>query len=232
MEEARVQAAPEELQLLGKTFHSTRNVFMSIRGYAELIASHVEAPEKQSEWARRIVGQLDQLTAMFNTVERTWSRTTLPAQDVPMPVVLRSAERRARERRGPLAAHVETLWNIESVVCARGNPSDLVQAVAALFENALEACGDHGRVQVELTAGPSRGWQARIGDTGPGICRTILPKVGEPFFSRKPGHAGLGLYLSRVMLERHGCSLQIECPPSGGTWAVISSREELMGGNR
>lgn len=232
MEEARVQAVPEELQLLGKTFHSTRNVFMSMRGYAELIARHVEAPEKQSEWAWKIMSQLDRLTEMFNTVERAWSQTSVPAQEVPVSLVLRSAERLARERRGRACRHIETEWHIQNVAWVRANATDLVHAVAPLVENALEASEEDGRICIELTASAGTGWTARVGDRGSGICPSILPKVGEPFFSRKPGHAGLGLYLSRVMLERHGCSLQIECPPSGGTWAVISSREELMGGNR
>lgn len=232
MEEARIQAVPEEFQLLGKTFHSTRNVFMSMRGYAELIARHVEAPEKQSEWASQIMNQLDRLTEMFNTVERAWSPNPVATQKVPVALVLRSAERLARERTGTMDESIETHWRIDSVAWVRGHATDLVHAAAALVENALEACEGSGRVEIEVTTCAAGGWLARIGDSGPGIARAILPQVGEPFFSRKPGHAGLGLYLSRVMLERYGCSLQIECPPSGGTWALISSREELLGGNR
>jgi signal transduction histidine kinase len=232
MEEARVQAVPEELQLLGKTFHSTRNVFMSMRGYAELIARHVEAPDKQSEWAARIVSQLDRLTDMFNTVERAWSRPQAPLQAVPMPLVLRSAERLARQRDLSISAGIDTGWHVEGVASVHGNANDLMHAVAALVQNALEASPRDGRIRIELTTSATRGWIARIGDAGPGICPSILSRVCEPFFSRKPGHAGLGLYLSRVMLERHGCSLQLECPPSGGTWAVISSREDVLGGNR
>ena len=59
-----------------------------------------------------------------------------------------------------------------------------------------------------------------IRDYGPGLSPEVAEKVGTPFFTTKAG-MGLGLYLSRIILERFGGAVSLKNHPHGGTVAAI-----------
>ena len=57
------------VELLGRAIHRVRNLIMSVRGYAELIAmSHLGDPDHR-RWAARIVEQVDRLEALQSRVD-------------------------------------------------------------------------------------------------------------------------------------------------------------------
>ena len=70
--------------------------------------------------------------------------------------------------------------------------------------------------------------EIRISDGGPGIAITDLPHIGTPFFrtdrsrSRNTGGTGLGLSLSRRIVEAHRGTLRIASTPSTGTTVTLS----------
>jgi signal transduction histidine kinase len=64
----------------------------------------------------------------------------------------------------------------------------------------------------------ARGWiVVEISDTGIGIPAEYLPRAVEPFFSTKPGHAGVGLSIANGIWRRHHGTLLLRAQPSGGT---------------
>ena len=54
-------------------------------------------------------------------------------------------------------------------------------------------------------------------DTGPGIAPEIAAKLFQPFMTTKPHGMGVGLSISRTIIEAHGGKLWAESNPSGGT---------------
>jgi nitrogen-specific signal transduction histidine kinase/HAMP domain-containing protein/ActR/RegA family two-component response regulator len=60
-----------------------------------------------------------------------------------------------------------------------------------------------------------------IVDTGPGIPAAVRPRVGDAFFSTRPGAAGLGVAVSESILRKHGGMLQIESVEGTGTTVRI-----------
>ena len=71
------------------------------------------------------------------------------------------------------------------------------------------------RVAVE---GAVNGWvRCSVADTGPGISPAIADRLFEPFATTKPTGIGLGLAMSRSMIESHGGELWIERGAAGGT---------------
>jgi signal transduction histidine kinase len=49
-----------------------------------------------------------------------------------------------------------------------------------------------------------------VTDTGPGLTAEAMTRLFEPFFSTKPGGTGLGLSLSRQIVQAHGGRLDVE----------------------
>jgi PAS domain S-box-containing protein len=60
--------------------------------------------------------------------------------------------------------------------------------------------------------------RVRIIDNGPGIAPGIRSRIFDPYFTTKPagGGTGVGLAVSLGIVESHGGSLTVECPPDGG----------------
>jgi two-component system sensor histidine kinase RegB len=98
----------------------------------------------------------------------------------------------------------------------------VAQAVRAVLKNALEASnGMPVRVRAVIAAGDCR---IEVRDQGSGMPPEVLERAAEPFFTTKgPDRGmGLGLFLSRTILERLGGKLELDSTPGQGTRAVLT----------
>lgn len=99
------------------------------------------------------------------------------------------------------------------------DPNELALAVRCLVENAVEAMGGSGAVRVRAMPLDSR-YVIEVEDAGVGIRELQRAAVLEPFYTTKPGHAGLGLNVARRLVERHGGSLIFREMPTGTAVAL------------
>jgi signal transduction histidine kinase len=96
-----------------------------------------------------------------------------------------------------------------------------------LVTNALQAIGHGGRVEIEVDGGPEQVSIAVI-DDGPGISDEHIERIFEPFFTtKKEGHGtGLGLAVSRGIVEKLGGRIEVESRPGAGcTFCVVLPRQ-------
>jgi signal transduction histidine kinase len=94
-------------------------------------------------------------------------------------------------------------------------------AVGALTSPAWHPDDRHPRriTVASAVAGPHV--RLTIADTGPGIPADVLPRVFEPLFTTRNFGAGLGLPITRQIVEQHGGTIAIASPPDGGTTVTI-----------
>lgn len=94
------------------------------------------------------------------------------------------------------------------------------QVLVNLVRNAAEAIDAAGvatrRVTVLATREDPRMVRISVRDTGPGIDPENLERIFEPFFTSKPDGIGIGLSLSRSIVDAHGGRLWAESAGSGG----------------
>ena len=91
------------------------------------------------------------------------------------------------------------------------------QVVMNLVRNALDALHDVSEPRLVLTTRRSDGWvQVRVQDNGDGIPADLPGDVFEPFLSSKDGGLGMGLAISRSIVEEHGGRLWVEEGATGG----------------
>ena len=90
-----------------------------------------------------------------------------------------------------------------------------------LFENAVEAMGDKGRILVTAKMAPSGMAQIDIADEGPGIAAEDIPKLFQPDFSRKKKKSGLGLAIVLRIINDHSGTIRASQNASRGARFII-----------
>jgi signal transduction histidine kinase len=98
--------------------------------------------------------------------------------------------------------------------------ASLKQVWLNLLQNALEALPAGGRAAVSWSRVEKR-VRVRVADDGPGIPAEILARLGEPFFTTRAQGTGLGLHLSRQLVQGAGGKLEVESGPGRGTRVTV-----------
>ncbi len=84
-----------------------------------------------------------------------------------------------------------------------------------LLQNAVHAAQGSG--EIVITAHRAEDWDIlTLQDSGPGIQEGARPRLFEPLFTTKAKGTGLGLTISRQIIERHGGSIELAEPPARG----------------
>ena len=105
-----------------------------------------------------------------------------------------------------------------------GNPAELRQVFLALLSNAIKFATPGRRPQIEVAAeAEGEVWHFTVRDNGIGIESAYLDKVFTVFFRlhARPDYpgSGVGLAISRKIIERHGGTIWLESPPGQGVEA-------------
>jgi two-component system sensor histidine kinase RegB len=114
------------------------------------------------------------------------------------------------------------LGEVPSACKLEAPPRALALTIQNLLKNAQDASKDGQEVVLSATMIGSR-VSIEVRDRGVGMPREVLERVGEPFFTTKPpgGGMGLGLFVSRAMVERLGGELRVTSAPAEGTCVTI-----------
>lgn len=223
--EQRLRAEAERGQavreLAAMVAHEVRNPLGTIRAAAELLREQRASSELVEDILAE-VARLSNLTTQFLQF----------SVDPPLAVAaldlgalcdeLCTRLRREHPDQAQLAIHRSG----DSEVPLRGDPDGLRQVLLNLALNAVQAMqASSGRRELALSASrlPSGGAEVRIRDTGPGFSPAARSSLFIPFRTTKPSGTGLGLVVSRRIIEKHGGTLQLMDPSGdhGGACFVI-----------
>jgi PAS domain S-box-containing protein len=105
------------------------------------------------------------------------------------------------------------------------DPMQLQQVFLNLMLNAVEAMPDGGALAVKTSYDEEmQAVNIAIADTGKGIENSMLDQIFQPFFTTKRKGSGLGLAVTRRLIEEHGGDVYVESTPEKGTVFNISLR--------
>ncbi len=141
-----------------------------------------------------------------------------PSRDVPVADLLRLAVDGLRAE-PPIEVDLSTINGQKLCV----PPRAVAQAVKSLLKNAQDASQTHTPVQLSASFTEVE-VRIEVLDRGSGMAEAILARAGEPFFTTKePGRGmGLGLFLTRTVVEQLGGQLALSAREGGGTRALVT----------
>jgi signal transduction histidine kinase len=187
---------------LGVITNSLYFLRQRLRGADEKVSRHAEIIEREVQHAVQVIDGLVQ-----------FSHANAPTA---YPVDVRNVFEATLER-----VRVPGTMNLEvdlpdALPLLQADEQRLVQVLENLVRNAVQAMGDDGTVRLSAEHAVE-GVVIRVSDTGPGIDPEVRPRIFEPLVTTKAKGMGLGLALSKKMVEAWGGKIEVACPPEGGT---------------
>ncbi len=197
-------------QMAAGVAHDIRNPLAIIRGAAESISK--AKPEKRDELISFIldeVARIDDTVAGYLTLAR-------PADEMAAPILLGelagNVANRVRRNAATAAVRIVVSRGEEQPVEVRENA--LRRCILNIFLNAVEAMPDGGEIRVTTKIEKDRSILA-ISDDGPGLDRKTASKIFDPFFTTKSNGTGIGLTVSKRIVEDAGGTLDLKTTAPG-----------------
>jgi two-component system sensor histidine kinase HydH len=105
------------------------------------------------------------------------------------------------------------------------DPTQIKQALLTGYVNAQQARGvEGGEIFVTINQIGRDAVQVTIADTGRGIAPQDIARVFDPFFTRKPGGSGLGLTITRRLIEANEGAIELRPRRPHGVVVAITFR--------
>lgn len=110
----------------------------------------------------------------------------------------------------------------------RLDENQLKRVIVNIVLNSIEAIPDRGALQVSTRTRAGR-VEISVADNGEGIREEDLPRVFDPYFTTKGSGSGLGLPLSKMIVEQHDGAILIESLPGRGSVVTVALPAESAG---
>lgn len=102
-----------------------------------------------------------------------------------------------------------------------GDWERLKSCFSNLAINALQAMPNGGKLEAQIARGTGK-VEVKVRDTGIGISEEALGKIFDPYFSTKQTGFGLGLAVTKTIVEEHRGSISVSSQPENGTTFTVT----------
>jgi signal transduction histidine kinase len=217
-------------EFLSVAAHELKTPMTSLRGFAQVLLGQLDRhetpdPARLSHALRAIDRQSEKLAVLVSQlldISRIEAgRLVLDRAHTDVVAIVESvvANARARTSRHPVEVHTP------AALSANVDPLRLEQVLTNLVDNAIKYSPDGGAIRIE--ARHSKGdLRLVVADRGIGIPPEHRGRIFDRFYQAHPeqrlGGMGLGLYISRQIVDLHGGRMDAEFPAAGGTRVIVT----------
>jgi len=203
--------------------HEIRNPITAAKS---LVQQMGEDPVSQTnlEYASVALEELDRVERSISHLLRFARDEELRVEAIRLQDVVTSGLETFRDRIERTGVRVET--GLDTPGEMEGDADKLRRVVINLVGNAIDALYQAGiaDARIEVMSGDNLAgtevW-LRVRDNGPGIPDETRARIFDPFYTTKSQGTGLGLALSRKVVEAHGGAMELESSPGTGTEFVL-----------
>ena len=235
-----IKANQAKSNFIANMSHELRTPLNAIIGFSAIIRSQLFGritQPKYVDYARDIHVSGEHLLHIVNSIldASKIEAGGLEPSEEPCEVheVLESAVRMIEERaaQGGLTIALEVAQGLPSIVA---DPRLLRQILLNLLGNAVKFTPSGGRILVAAVVLESGGLSFRVSDNGIGIAPEHLGKIFDRFvqiddpYTRRHGGTGLGLHITRKLVELHQGTIRLDSELGVGTTATITLPSERM----
>jgi len=211
--------------LIAAVSHDLRTPLTSLRLLVDALDDDIVTdPATRSEYLQRISTNVRALSALIDDL---FELSRLQSGDIHWTMERVMLDElvhdtidaiRPHAEAGAVAVHAELTPRLAT---AQANPEQIQRVLFNLIQNAIRHTPADGSVVVRASPTTEHTIEIEVADTGPGIAPHDRERVFEPFFrggdrsARSDGGAGLGLAISRAIIEAHGGRIWLGDATSG-----------------
>lgn len=225
-------AQKERLASLGQAsaefVHDLGNPLTIVWGYVQLLAKKLERSDNAVENAASVkeLNIIEQNVRLCRELLTMWQSygSVEASQHKPISVstilreVIRSTAGMATQSNVELKSDI-----CEDACTLHGDAVQIKRAIQNVIINALQAAAEK-KGSVSINCAQREFYvDIRVEDTGPGIAPSQVSKIFDPYFTTKQGKSGtgLGLYITKKVVEDHSGSIKVDSSPEVGTTFTI-----------
>ena len=199
--------------------HEIRNPLFAIGGFANALMRMQDISKTAREKAGIILEESKRLENILKSILNFARPTEAQAGDVDLNVVV--AETMDLMRLGCEEQGIRVQLKLgKDLAHSKCDPNLLKQCLINMVKNSMEAMPEGGDLIVR-TGMAEKNLFIAVQDTGEGIPEEIQDKVFNPFFSTKDKGAGLGLAMTRKILDVAGGGVEVKSRPGKGTTVTL-----------
>ncbi|PLS01533.1 PAS domain S-box protein [Neobacillus cucumis] len=201
-------------QLAAGVAHEIRNPLTSMKGYTEFLQLDEKDPERM-EFLNIILDEIERVNSIVEDFMVLAKPKAVELEEKNVVPVIRNVvsllEFEARKKNVRLSFDCN-----QEIIQIECDENRLKQVFLNFIKNGIEAMPNGGDLLVK-TVIHENNVQISIQDSGVGIPKEKLKKLGEPFFTTKKNGNGLGLMVSFKIIESHNGKVFVESEPNKGT---------------
>ncbi|MEH7307687.1 PAS domain S-box protein, partial [Neobacillus drentensis] len=201
-------------QLAAGVAHEIRNPLTSMKGYAEFLQLDEKDPERL-EFLGIILDEIERVNTIVEDFMVLAKPKAVELEEKNVVPVIKNVvsllEFEARKKNVRLTFDCN-----QELIQIECDENRLKQVFLNFIKNGIEAMPNGGELHVK-TIIHDNNVQISIQDTGVGISKEKLKKLGEPFYTTKKNGNGLGLMVSFKIIESHNGKVFVESEPNKGT---------------
>lgn len=206
-------------ELAATAVHEIKNPLFSIRGFLQILDNTLSESDKRKEYVKIMISEVDRLESLvkdFLMLAKTQndSKELVWVCELVREVVelyKNSFEKKKIEFKLQAKDESIFLW---------ANKGQLEQVFINLLQNALEAVEEGGSIDVIVSKKEEK-VMIEVRDSGRGISPEVRDKIFTPFFTTKKNGTGLGLFISKRIVENHEGKIYFISDEGKGTIFIV-----------
>jgi signal transduction histidine kinase len=212
----------DRLRVMGRVVaeiaHEIRNPLNSIRLTIRVLARRLQGQPEAAEPIQLIVGEIDRLDTLLKSLLVFGPDEAPKVRRQPLQPVLDRTLALVKPHALEIGVTIQVQGDPEAEAAV--DSDFLQQALMNLFLNAVDASGREGEVQVFLKAVNSQ-VEILIEDSGPGLTPQQQERLFEAFYTTKTGGTGLGLAVTKTLLEKMGAGIECANGNRGAQFRIV-----------
>ncbi|MFB0829702.1 ATP-binding protein [Brevibacillus laterosporus] len=223
----------ERRDMVAALAHDLRTPLAIIQGHVEglmnggpkrqeRLDSYLLTIQKNTQRAARMIGEINEVSEMEKPEFR------LQWQDVDLQQFVRDKvsdyEQLCHQHRLHFLCSYEDLRQKRTTI--KMDPDRIAQIVDNLVSNSSRFTAENGEIHWELCMTDLQ-WTMKVSDTGSGFSKSSTPFLFDKFYqedrlqAQRKGHAGLGLYIVKLLTMKHGGTVEASNTPEGGAYVLF-----------
>ncbi|MCK9395556.1 MAG: ATP-binding protein [Methylobacter sp.] len=203
-------------EMVASMAHQVRTPLATAILYASQMSNPVLDNEKRQRFSQKILERLQYLERQVNDMLIFAKDGRLAMESFSLTELLNHLRETVKEYTGSGAIELQIVNEVQNDVML-GNENALRGALLNLLNNAVDAVGQVGCIQISVAQLDDCKLQIVIKDDGPGIAKELKQRIFEPFFTTKTHGTGLGLAVVDSVVKAHGGHIHVESVLGQGT---------------